>query len=230
MSRVAGGVGFVHLRVHSAYSLLEGALPIKRLAELAAADKMPALGIADTGNLFGALEFAEKMAEKGIQPIIGCQVALDFGDLDDEGRPGAPRERQMSDIVLIAASEAGYWNLVRLVSDSFMRTDPEVRPHVAIADLATRADGLIALTGGPAGTDRPGDCGRAGAARSIPARCVGGDIWRPPLRRSSAPRNGNRRSRAPAANRVGLCPWTAAGRHQRAVLSRRARTTRPTTR
>ncbi len=65
MSRVAGGVGFVHLRVHSAYSLLEGALPIKRLAELAAGDKMPALGIADTGNLFGALEFADKMAEKG---------------------------------------------------------------------------------------------------------------------------------------------------------------------
>ena len=66
--------------MHSAYSLLEGALPIKRLAELAAADHMPALGIADTGNLFGALEFAEKMAQKGIQPIVGCQVAVDFGD------------------------------------------------------------------------------------------------------------------------------------------------------
>ena len=52
---------------------------------------MPALGIADTGNLFGALEFSEKMAEKGIQPIVGCQVALDFGDGAGDGRPGAPR-------------------------------------------------------------------------------------------------------------------------------------------
>ena len=80
MSRIASEVGFVHLRVHSAYSLLEGALPIKKLAELAAADRMPALGLADTGNLFGALEFAEKMVEGGIQPIIGCQVAIDFDD------------------------------------------------------------------------------------------------------------------------------------------------------
>ncbi|MEJ0012924.1 MAG: DNA polymerase III subunit alpha [Bauldia sp.] len=151
MSRLAGGVGFVHLRVHSAYSLLEGALPIKRLAELAAHDKMPALGIADTGNLFGALEFAEKMSEKGIQPIIGCQVALDFGDTGEEGRPGAPRAPQLADVVLIAASEAGYWNLVRLVSDSYMRTDPAVRAHISIGELADRAAGLICLTGGPGG-------------------------------------------------------------------------------
>jgi DNA polymerase-3 subunit alpha len=151
MSRVAGGVGFVHLRVHSAYSLLEGALPIKRLAELAAADRMPALGIADTGNLFGALEFADKMAEKGIQPIIGCQVSLDFGDTGEEGRPGAPRAPQLADVVLIAASEAGYWNLVRLVSDSYMRTDPSLRAHIGIAELAEHAAGLIVLTGGPGG-------------------------------------------------------------------------------
>ena len=91
----------MHLRVHSAYSLLEGALPIKVLAELAAADRMPALGIADTGNLFGALEFAEKMAEKGIQPIIGCQLAIDFGDTRRRGlawrRPAEPLVRRRPD-------------------------------------------------------------------------------------------------------------------------------------
>ena len=72
---VAKAVGFVHLRVHSAYSLLEGALPIKRLVKLAAADRQPALGIADTGNLFGALEFSEIMAEAGIQPMDPAAAA-----------------------------------------------------------------------------------------------------------------------------------------------------------
>ncbi len=144
-------VDFVHLRVHSAYSLLEGALPIKRLAELAAADRMPALGIADTGNLFGALEFADTLAGKGIQPIIGCQVALSLEDGGEETRPGAPRQSPFADIVLIAATEAGYWNLVRLVSDSYMRNDPAVRAHVRLAELAERGEGLIALSGGTSG-------------------------------------------------------------------------------
>jgi DNA polymerase-3 subunit alpha len=62
---------FVHLHVHSSYSLLEGALPIARLAELAKADKQPALALTDTDNMFGALEFSEKIAGYGIQPIIG---------------------------------------------------------------------------------------------------------------------------------------------------------------
>ncbi|MEQ8697711.1 MAG: PHP domain-containing protein, partial [Bauldia litoralis] len=80
MSRIAEDVGFVHLRVHSACSLLEGALPLKKLAALAVADRMPALAITDTGNLFGALEFSEKISSEGIQPIVGCQMAIDFGE------------------------------------------------------------------------------------------------------------------------------------------------------
>ena len=74
------GLDFVHLHVHSSYSLLEGALTIARLAELAKADRQPALALTDTDNLFGALEFSEKMAGYGIQPIIGCALAVDFGD------------------------------------------------------------------------------------------------------------------------------------------------------
>ena len=66
------GPGFVHLHVHSSYSLLEGALTIARLAELAKADRQPALALTDTDNMFGALEFSEKMAGAGIQPIVGC--------------------------------------------------------------------------------------------------------------------------------------------------------------
>ena len=150
MSRIAEAVGFVHLRVHSAFSLLEGALPIKTLAALAAADRMPALAITDTGNLFGTLEFADKMVANGIQPIIGCQVAVDFGDAADRGQSGT-RQKQLHDIVLLAASEAGYWNLVRIVSRSYMETEADLRAHVTLAGLAGMTDGLIALTGGPAG-------------------------------------------------------------------------------
>ena len=65
-------LNFVHLHVHSSYSLLEGALPVGRLAELAKADKQPALALTDTDNMFGALEFSEKLAGYGIQPIVGC--------------------------------------------------------------------------------------------------------------------------------------------------------------
>jgi DNA polymerase-3 subunit alpha len=152
VSRIVEEVGFVHLRIHSAYSLLEGALPLKRLIELARADRMPALGIADTGNLFGALEFSEKMVEKGIQPIIGCQVAVDFADIGEDGRAGAPaRGRPLSDLVLIAATEPGYWNLVRLVSDSYTQGAADARAHVGIDALCERNDGLIVLTGGPGG-------------------------------------------------------------------------------
>ncbi len=151
MSRIADQVGFVHLRVHSAYSLLEGALQIKKLAALARADRMPALGLVDTGNLFGALEFSEKMVEAGVQPIVGCQLAVDFGDSPEVDRPGASRLKRLTDVVLIAASEPGYWNLVRLVSASFIETPPGERAHLPIAALAEAADGLIALTGGPGG-------------------------------------------------------------------------------
>ena len=87
------GPGFVHLHVHSSYSLLEGALTIARLAELAKADHQPALALTDTDNMFGALEFSEKLAGYGVQPIIGCALAVDFGDQDNGGAPQRRRDR-----------------------------------------------------------------------------------------------------------------------------------------
>src|SRR5271156_3985141 len=97
--------GFVHLHVHSSFSLLEGALTIPRLAELAKKDRQPALALTDTDNMFGALEFSEKMAAAGIQPIVGCALGIDFGDHDQRSTAmgdGWPR------IVLLAAREDGY--------------------------------------------------------------------------------------------------------------------------
>ena len=89
MAKILKDVGFVHLHVHSSYSLLEGALKIADLAKLAAADRQPALALTDTDNLFGALEFSEKLAEKGIQPIAGMQLSVQFEAPDPAARVAA---------------------------------------------------------------------------------------------------------------------------------------------
>src|ERR671937_3321494 len=99
--------GFVHLHVHSSYSLLEGALTIARLCELAKADRQPALALTDTDNMFGALEFSDKMAGYGIQPIVGCELAVDFGDQDPTTRSILATSGPAR-IVLLAARERGY--------------------------------------------------------------------------------------------------------------------------
>src|SRR5215475_8227791 len=97
--------GFVHLHVHSSYSLLEGALPIAKLAELAKKDRQPALALTDTDNMFGALEFSEKVAGYGIQPIVGCALGVDFAD--QEVRAGAVVDNRPR-LVFLAMNEAGY--------------------------------------------------------------------------------------------------------------------------
>ena len=98
--------GFVHLHVHSAYSLLKGSIKIAKLGELAKADKQPALALTDTDNMFGALEFSDKMASYGIQPIVGLELAVDFGDQDPNARNA--HAAVPSRLVLLAARERGY--------------------------------------------------------------------------------------------------------------------------
>jgi DNA polymerase-3 subunit alpha len=146
-------VGFVHLHVHSSYSLLEGAITIARLAELAKADRQPALALTDTDNMFGALEFSDKMAGAGIQPIIGCAMAVDFGDQEQSPRQGpqAVHMRELPRLVLLAANEEGYRNLMRLSSRAFLETPSTEAPHMKLAWLEDTTAGLIALTGGPSG-------------------------------------------------------------------------------
>jgi DNA polymerase-3 subunit alpha len=141
--------GFVHLHVHSAYSLLKGSIKIAKLGELAKADRQPALALTDTDNMFGALEFSDKMAGYGIQPIIGCELAVDFGDQDASARNALAAGPAR--IVLLAAREAGYRNLMRLNSRAFLETPIHQAPHIKFDWLADNAEGLIALTGGPEG-------------------------------------------------------------------------------
>src|ERR1700734_1579256 len=104
----SSNAGFVHLHVHSAYSLLKGSIKIQRLAELAAADRQPALALTDTDNMFGALEFSDKLARAGIQPIIGCAVAVDFADQESGPRATGALPRERPRLVLLAAREEGY--------------------------------------------------------------------------------------------------------------------------
>src|SRR5579863_1498320 len=141
--------GFVHLHVHSAYSLLKGSIKIAKLGELAKADRQPALALTDTDNMFGALEFSDKMAGYGIQPIIGCELAVDFGDQDPNARNASAAGP--SRIVLLAARERGYRSLMRLNSRAFLETPVHQTPHVKFEWLEGYSDDLIALTGGPDG-------------------------------------------------------------------------------
>ena len=142
--------GFVHLHVHSAYSLLEGAMTISKLAEFAKADKQPALALTDTDNMFGGLEFSEKLAGYGIQPIVGCALAVDFGDETRDPRQPV-RLRPLPRIVLVVTSEDGYKSLAKLSSRAFLETPSMEKAHLKLAWLEGETDGLIALTGGPAG-------------------------------------------------------------------------------
>ncbi len=153
-------VGFVHLHVHSAFSLREGALGIETLAKFAKTDAMPALAITDTNNLFGALEFSEKLAKSGVQPIIGAQITVDFAD-SPGGARSADLRRQRAPVVMLAQSETGYLNLMRLASKAWLDPIDGDDPHVAFEALE-HAEGLIALTGGPDGAiDRALSAGMA---------------------------------------------------------------------
>jgi DNA polymerase III subunit alpha len=143
--------GFVHLHVHSSYSLLEGALTIARLAELARSDRQPALALTDTDNLFGALEFSDKLASAGVQPIIGCALALDFADQETAPRNGGGPSLRRPRIVLLAAREGGYRSLLRLNSRAFLESAPGEQPHLKLNWLEGETEELIALSGGPGG-------------------------------------------------------------------------------
>jgi DNA polymerase-3 subunit alpha len=166
---------FVHLRVHSAYSLSESAIKIDELVELCRRHEMPAVAVTDTGNLFGALEFSLACTDAGIQPIIGCQLAI-RGVSEEVAEDGHPAEATadvahgpMDQIVLLAQNDVGYTNLLKLVSRSFLETEGAEAPHVTVADLAGHGAGLIALTGGPAGpVGRPlGEGGLLGAEAAL---------------------------------------------------------------
>ena len=130
-----GSINYIPLRTTSQYSLLEGAMQIESIVNKAINHKIPAIGLTDRNNLFGALEFSEKLIEKGIQPIIGCNLSFYNQKMDGS-------------IVCLAKNEEGYKNLIRLSSELFLSNDDE---KLKLSKLSDFNEGLILLSGGYGG-------------------------------------------------------------------------------
>ncbi|HMQ41357.1 MAG TPA: DNA polymerase III subunit alpha, partial [Paracoccus sp. (in: a-proteobacteria)] len=158
---------FIHLRTHSEHSLLEGAVPVKKLIGLAKDAGMPAVALTDTNAMFAALEFSVKALEEGLQPIVGCQLTLDIGG-------------QAGPVVALAQNADGWLNLMALSSCLYLRKDGQP-VHVTEAELAQHSAGLILLSGaaeGPIGKlIRAGDLAGAEAGLRSLHRAFGDRLY-----------------------------------------------------
>jgi len=136
---------FVHLHVHSDYSLLDGACRIDRLMDRATALGMPALALTDHGNLYGAIEFYNQAKAKGIKPLVGCELYLAAGSrLERTGR--SDEGKSIYHLGLLARDLTGYQNLLKLVSDAHLKGF-YYKPRTDLETLAKHAKGLIGFTG-----------------------------------------------------------------------------------
>ncbi|MBS0362294.1 MAG: DNA polymerase III subunit alpha [Proteobacteria bacterium] len=142
--------GFVHLRVRSAYSLLEGAIKADKIGAMAAGAGMPAVAIADRANLFGALEFSVTAKDAGVQPILGCALPV-----TGIGEGSSERWAKTPTVVLLAQNAEGYGNLSVLSSAAYLDVDATEEPNVPWAKVCEHAAGLILLSGGPDGPVDP---------------------------------------------------------------------------
>jgi DNA polymerase-3 subunit alpha len=145
---------FIHLRVHSAYSLLEGAIKIPKLAQMCQNFSMPAVALTDRNNLFGAMEFAYAMKDAGVQPIFG--ITLDFETPIQRTNThfvsvDSAQIRALSQIVILAQSPEGYQNLLKLASLAYDKVEKLVTPYITFKEIQENNLGLICLSGGVQG-------------------------------------------------------------------------------
>ena len=192
--------GFIHLRVRSAYSLLEGAIKADAIGKLVAASHMPAAGLCDRANLFGALEFSSYAKDSGVQPLVGCALPV-LGVGEGQG----DRWARIPTITLLAQDERGYLNLTALSSACYLTPASDREPCVSWDLVAEHAEGLILLSGG---TDGPVDPlfaqGKAADGQAALARmqAVFGDRFYVELQRHGL--------HAQAAAEPGLVGWAYA--------------------
>ena len=125
---------FNHLKIHTQYSICEGAIKIENLKIFCKENKISSLGLSDTSNLFGALEFAENISKVGTQPIIGTQIYFRFEDTTGL-------------LPLIALNEKGYKRIIELSSRSYLENDALSDPHLDIKELLIDTDGVVLLSG-----------------------------------------------------------------------------------
>ena len=186
MTETLNSQGFIHLRVRSAYSLLEGAIKAAKVPRLAADAGMPAVGVADRANLFGALEFSQASKDAGVQSILGCALPV-------TGVGGRMTERwaKCPTVVLLVQNEAGWLNLSALSSAAFLEAGAMDEPSVPWDKVVAHSEGLILLSGGPDGPvdplfvqDKPAEAGAALAAM----QAAFGDRFYVELQRHGLPR------------------------------------------
>ena len=125
---------FNHLKIHTQYSICEGAIKIDNLKDFCKENKISSLGLSDTSNLCGALEFAENISKVGTQPIIGTQIYVKFEDT-------------LGLLPLIALNKKGYKRIIKLSSKSYLKNNTLSPPHINIEDLLNDTDGVIILSG-----------------------------------------------------------------------------------
>ncbi len=131
---------FVHLHCHTDYSLLDGACEIGKLMDLAVEQKMPAVAMTDHGNLFGAVEFYNKAREKGVHPVIGCEVYV-----SQQAHTIKAESNRYNHLVLLCENQEGYRNLIKLVSTGYL-DGFYYKPRIDKDLLAQHSKGLIALS------------------------------------------------------------------------------------
>ncbi len=136
---------FIHLKVRSAYSLTEGANKVDKVVALAKANAMPAVAVTDRNNLFGALEFAQYASKAGIQPIIGCDLAIRREE--ESGIATIGKVPPADWLTLLVQNEAGYLNLMRLVSRAHLEFKTGSLPALPLSELDGHTEGLLALIG-----------------------------------------------------------------------------------
>ena len=128
-------ITFNHFKIHTQYSICEGAVKIEELAKYAKLSKFLSLGISDSYNLSGALEFSEELSKVGVHPIIGTQLNINTDNI-------------IGKVSLIAKNEVGYKNLLKLSSKSYLDINATEEPHCSIKDLLDFSNGLFVLLGG----------------------------------------------------------------------------------
>ncbi|HEX8473707.1 MAG TPA: DNA polymerase III subunit alpha [Pyrinomonadaceae bacterium] len=159
---------FVHLHLHTDYSLLDGAIQIKPLSQRVAELGMPACAVTDHGNMFGAVSFYQAMKAQGVKPIIGCEVYITRGSrLDREKSTGTPGEKANHHLILLAKNLEGYHNLVRLTSKAYTEGF-YYKPRIDRELLSKHSAGLVALSacmsGVPSALLARGACDEAATA------------------------------------------------------------------
>src|SRR5262249_21127149 len=138
--RMSSASEFVHLHLHSEYSLLDGACHIDELVEQAAKSGMKAMALTDHGNMFGAVAFHAACLPGNTKPTLGCEIYVATGSRHDKSSAGI--QEAYNHMTLLASNEAGYHNLVKLVSIGYMEGFYH-RPRIDKELLARHAEGLI---------------------------------------------------------------------------------------